>query len=421
MVLKANKRVWIFNHYAGTPSVTSGLRHYNFAKYLIKAGYPTTVFAASAIHNSNKNLIKGNEAYIINDGEDVPFIYIKTRNYQGNDKSRILNMIDYYKGLFKVTKNFDKPDVIIASSVHPLTLVAGIKIAKKMGVPCICEARDLWPESLVAYNIMKKSNPILKLLYAGEKWIYRKADKLIFTMEGGKKYIIDKGWDKAVDLNKVNHINNCVDLEVFSYNRDNYILDDVDLNDTNAFKVIYTGSIRRANKVGLLLDTASLLMNKGNEKIKFLIYGDGDELDSLKQRVINDNISNVIFKGRVGKKYIPYITSMGQLNIIPGESLPLFKYGVSMNKLFDYFASGKPTLSTLVTGYSILEKYKSGIEIEECSTDKIADSILHFYNMERGKYKEYCDNALRAAHDYSSVILTDRLIVVINSTSVRQS
>jgi glycosyltransferase involved in cell wall biosynthesis len=410
--------VWIFNHYAGTPSVTNGLRHYNFAKNLIKAGYPTTVFASSAIHNSNKNLIVGEETHITDDSEGVPFTYIRTRNYQDNGKSRILNMIDYYKGLLKVTKYFDKPDIIIASSVHPLTLVAGIKIANKLGVPCICEIRDLWPESFLAYDIMKKSNLTVKLLYAGEKWIYKKADKLIFTMEGGKEYIIDKGWEKSVDLNKVHHINNGVDLEVFNCNRDKYILDDADLNDSGTFKVIYTGSIRRVNKVGLLLDAALILMKKGNEKIKFLIYGNGDELDSLQQRVIDENLSNVMFKGRIEKKYIPYINSMGQLNIVLGESLPLFKYGVSMNKLFDYFASEKPTLSTFKTGYSILDKYKSGIEIEDNSAEKIADSILHFYNMDRDRYKEYCNNALRAAHDYSSEMLTGRLIGIINSTSI---
>ena len=416
-----NKRVWIFNHYAGIPSTTNGSRHYSFAKYLLKAGYPVTVFASSAIHNTNINLIESTEEYIINDCEGIPFVYIKTRNYQGNGKSRILNMLDYYKGLLKATNNFEKPGIIIASSVHPLTLVAGIKIAKKLGVPCICEVRDLWPESLAAYGIIKENNRMLKLLYAGEKWIYKKADKLIFTMEGGREYIIDKGWGNAVDLNKVFHINNGVDLEVNNYNKDNFVLNDVDLNDNKKFIVIYTGSIRRVNKVGLLLDAASLLKNNGYETISFIIYGDGDELDSLRQRVINENISNVIFKGRVEKKYIPYITSKGQLNIILGESLPLFKYGVSMNKLFDYFASGKPVLSTFKTGYSIIEKYQAGIEISDNSGSMIADSILYFYNMDRNRYEEYCNNALRAARDYSFKELTDKLIGVINLTRVRQT
>ena len=71
-----------------------------------------------------------------------------------------------------------------ASSVHPLTMVAGIKIAKSLVFLAFVKY-DLWPESLVAYGIIK-ANPILKLLYTGEKWIYKNADAIVMTWKGGK-------------------------------------------------------------------------------------------------------------------------------------------------------------------------------------------------------------------------------------------
>ena len=73
--------------------------------------------------------------------------------------------------------------------MHPLTLVAGIKIAKQFGIPCICEVRDLWPESIVAYGALKRNSIIAKILYQGEKWIYKKADSIIMTWEGGKNIL----------------------------------------------------------------------------------------------------------------------------------------------------------------------------------------------------------------------------------------
>ena len=85
-------------------------------------------------------------------------------------------MFSFFLNLLLTAKKFAKaygePDVILASSVHPLTLVAGIKIAKRFGVPCICEVRDLWPETLVAYGAIKETNLLAKMLYKGEKWIY---------------------------------------------------------------------------------------------------------------------------------------------------------------------------------------------------------------------------------------------------------
>lgn len=411
------KRVWIFNHYAGKPSNMNGLRHYYFSKYLIENGYESIVFASSTIHNSDKNLIKDHEKYIISNEDGIPFVYVKARSYQGNGMKRIFNMFDYYRGLFKVSKKFERPDIIVASSVHPLTLLAGIKLARKYKIPCICEVRDLWPESFVAYDVVKKFNPILGLLYMGEKWLYKKADKLIFTMEGGKDYIIEKGWNREdggpIDLDKVYHINNGIDLNSFKYNLDHYVLKDNDLSDTDFFKVIYTGSIRKVNNVEALIDVAMLLKD---QKVKFLIWGDGDQLEGLKERVLEEKLDNVVFKGSVEKKYIPYITSRGDLNIIFGKSLPLFRFGISMNKLFDYLAAGKPILTTFQPAYSIIQKYNTGIELEEYDPAIIAEKIMYLKNLSSEEYQEYCSNSIKAASDYDIKKLTTELEQIIHTS-----
>ena len=101
-----------------------------------------------------------------------------------------------------------------------------------------------------------KDNPLIKLLYRGEKWIYKKADALVFTMEGAYDYIVKQGWEKEIPRSKVHYINNGVDLEQFDYNKEHFRVEDPDLNDPNIFKVVYTGSIRRVNNLGLLLDAA---------------------------------------------------------------------------------------------------------------------------------------------------------------------
>ena len=64
-----------------------------------------------------------------------------------------------------------------------------------MKIRCICEVRDLWPEAIVAYSSrIKRSSFIAKVMYAGEKWIYKKAACVIFTQEGGPQYVIDQKW-----------------------------------------------------------------------------------------------------------------------------------------------------------------------------------------------------------------------------------
>ena len=123
-------------------------------------------------------------------------------------------------------------------------------------------------------------------------------------MAGGQDYIKDKKWDIGsggkVDLSKVYHINNGVDLEAFNINKISNHFKDEDL-DTNLYKVIYTGSIRKANNVKKIIDTASFI-SEIDKSIKFIIYGEGNEKTQLIKYAKDNGISNVVFKDKVDKK-----------------------------------------------------------------------------------------------------------------------
>ncbi len=416
--LKLGKKIWILNHYATDTFVDLGGRHFYMADQLIKSGHQPTIFCASTIHNTENVIDTGNQRYRIDQAKEIPYVFIKTPKYNGNGLQRIKNMIAFYRNLFPVAKDFvekyGKPDVILASSVHPLTLVAGIKIAKKLGVPCICEIRDLWPESLVAYGILNKNNVLTKLMYLGEHWIYKKADQLIFTMEGGRDYIIQKRWDKEnggkIDLTKVHHINNGVDLEQFNYNKEHYSLEDPDLQNDELFKVVYAGSIRQANNIKRIVEIAENIQKKGYKNIKFLIYGDGPDREILEKHCQEENIQNIKFKGKVARKYIPYIVSKSNLNIVQlFEENSLKQYGTSVNKIFEYFASGKPTFSDCEYGYDLIKKYNSGIVLNNGEIEELANSIIKFSQMSQEEYEGYCTNAKKAAQDYDFKVLTAKL------------
>lgn len=394
-----------------------GGRHFWFAEFLQKKGYDVTIFCASTVHNTDMNVLTNNEAYIVKKESGITFVFIKTPQYEGNGFGRVKNMIHYTKNLRKVTKQFSKrygpPSCIYASSVHPLTLIAGIRLAKKYKVRCVCEIRDLWPESLVEYGYLKKTSILTKLLYQGEKWIYKKADKLIFTMEGGKKYILDKGWSTTqggpIDLNKVFHINNGVHLEQFHYNSQVYQLEDGDLDNPNTFKVLYTGSLRESNFVLNIVKIAEIILKKGYPNIKFIFFGRGPEEDKMKEYCLENKVTNVKVKGFVEKKYIPSILSKSNLNLIVLQQDKLKQYGASLNKMFEYFASGKPTLSNCLYDFDLIEKYHCGKALLNPSEEQIADMIIHFSKMSKEEYENYCKNAEKAAKDYDFKKLTDDL------------
>lgn len=418
-----NKRenIWLFHHYATPPNMNGFTRPYEFGIHLQKDAYKLKVFSASHLHFSETNLIDDNTLFISNNDTDVPFIFVKTSSSSGNGVKRILNMFSYYRNLLKVAKKFikegEKPELIIASSPHPLAMLAGIKLAKKMKIPCICEVRDFWPEVFFMGGKLKENSFIGKVLVKGEYWIYKNADALIFLKEGDYRYITDKKWDidqgGSINLNKCHYINNGVNFEEFNRLMDEEIVKDPDL-ENEKFKVVYTGAIRPVNDIGNILDAAKVLKN--NKDIQFLIYGDGNQLDSLKKRIENEKITNVKMKGYIEKKYIPYILSKSSVNILNySQNKYNWSRGNSSNKLFEYMASGTPIISTVKMGYSPIAKYDCGFSLEENTPENLAQSIMKTYKLSAKRYEEISNNAKQGALDFNYEKLTQRLINVIES------
>lgn len=411
-------KIWLINQYNSPPEFGHLNRHFNFGKYLNRMGQEPSVFVGSSLHNTKTQMIKDDSIIVKYENSEFPYYFIKTCSYASSKLKRIYAMFEFYVNTMKSVKGFDKPDVILGSSAHPLAALAAIRLSKKYGCQSIVEVRDLWPESFVAYKFLSRNNPILRLLYAGERWIYENSDKLIFTMEGGKDYIIDRGWDLKnggkIDLNKVHHINNGVDLEVFNYNKVHYQLDDKDLTNKDIFKVIYTGSIRQVNNVKIIVNVAFELKKMGYQNVKFLIYGDGSNRISLEKYCFENNIDNVVFKGHTDKKYIPYILCKSDLNIIHFDQNNIKKYGASLNKMFEYFASGKPIISDCRFGYDLIERYKCGITFDDTDASRFANEIVSVLNMPQHEYEKICENSLKAANDYSYDQLAKKLVLVIN-------
>lgn len=403
-------KIWLINHYAVPPQYYPLARQNYFARYLMQAGHEVTIFAASTVHNSDLNLIEDNTPYREDVVDGVHYVLIRCKSYHGNGVSRILNMLEFARKLPGVCNKYPRPDAIVATSMPPMSCAAGIKLARKYGCRGIAEIADLWPESIVAYGIAGPRNPAVLYLRRLEKWIYTKSDAVVFTMEGAYDYIKEQHWESAVPRSKVHYINNGVDLELFDYNREHFKAEDKDLEDPETFKVVYTGSIRRVNGLGLLLDTAKEVKNP---RVRFLIWGDGDERAALEQRVRDEHIDNVIFKGRVEKKFVPSIVSRADVNFAHNIPSPLFRFGISFNKMFDYLAAGKPVLSDFPCPYNPAVAYGAGLDVQRPGAATVARRVEEMATMGQEEQETLSHNALLAAQDYDFKKLTDKLLDVI--------
>lgn len=416
------KKIWIVNHYATKMFVDQGGRHYWLARELQKLGYEPVVFCASTIHNTDRSIDLGRLHYAVKTAAGVPFVFVSAPPYQGNGAARFRNMLAFTKNWSKYVPEFvqcfGRPDVIYASSVHPFSVDAAIQAAHKLGVPCLAEFRDLWPDVLVGMGALSRRHPLTLLLAHLERKICRQADGIIFTMQGGKEYLRDKGYDRFTNLDKVFYLNNGVDLAAFDRNAEQYPTQDADLENPALFKVVYTGSIRRSYQLDMLLDAAKIVQERGYNSIRILCWGQGDELERLQVRVRDEKISNVVFKGGVKRYQVPAIIQHSDCNVIHCEELFGWQYGVSFIKLFDYLAAGKPIISTVSMGHNILEAYDCGLTAEKHDAETIADMMIEMYKKTPGERADMGENARRAAAEYNWTNLCKRFCSIIENDNV---
>jgi glycosyltransferase involved in cell wall biosynthesis len=140
-----------------------------------------------------------------------------------------------------------------------------------------------------------------------------------------------------------------------------------------------------------------------------MIHGAGDQIKHLREYCKVNGINNIKFYGRIKKEHIPSVLTHADINFLSFQPLPLLKYGISMNKLFEYLASGKPLLSNTRTGYNLIEEYACGLITKDQSTDALANGILELYNMDIEQRSHMGNQARKAAEDYAQPVLVAKV------------
>jgi glycosyltransferase involved in cell wall biosynthesis len=404
----AKKVIWLVNEYNFPDYERS--RQTNLCRLLDERGYDAYIISGSSLNKGNTNRINDNRKFVFVQAPEAKGYMIKTSNYS-KTYERVYVALQFQHRLWKLRNKLPKPDVIVSDFAGLFGNVF-LKWKKKYGTKVIYDILDLWPEGFVDLGYIKKDSFIAKLLYRMEHKSYREADGIIFSMQGGRDYIVDKGWSKVVggdvDTSNIGYLNNGVNLKQVDKQKDEYVLQDADL-DTDKFKVVYLGSISKMNGLDVLVETAKVLQERGNEKVAILVYGYGNQEEQLKKMVADYGLKNIKFKGKLDFEYGLNVLSRGNLNIFTFRDSPLWKYGVSPNKLFMYFASGKPVLSMIKPNYDLVEGKKAGVSVVN-NPNVVADAIERFCKMDKDEYDSYCRNARATAEEYDYKNLVQVLI-----------
>lgn len=367
------RQVWILNHYAQEPGGAGSTRHFDLASHLFGLGWQATVIAASVEHGTGRQRLASDEKLRLQSFDGVSFLWVKTPLYKGNSVDRILNILSY---TFRVlvprsTAALPRPDVIVGSSVHPFAAVAGALLAKRHGVPFVFEVRDLWPQTLVVMGRLNETSLMTQVLRWVELWLYRRADKIVVLSPQAADYIAPLG----VAADKVVWIPNGVELEGYAKPSPPATRD--------VFTLMYFGAHGQANGLDCVLDAmAELNIRPDMQHVRLRLIGDGPLKPALKAQASQLDLSNVIFEDPVPKAQIPQLASEADAFVICVKDLPqLYKYGISMNKLFDYLAASRPIIMASAAANDPVSDAGAGFTVAPENSNELAQAINKLVNL----------------------------------------
>lgn len=407
------KRVWIVNAQTGSPGKAANPRYLELAKHFMAAGYEVITFNSS----QREGISIPDGRYLENQYGEYHFVHVYAPEFTGNGIKRMLSLYRFARNVCRFSKFFPKPDVIL-HNIHPPFDYPIVRLSKGLKCRYIAEAWDLWPEDFVTFGLVKAGNPAMKVAYAIEKRYYYAADEIVFTFLGAFDYLKRQGWMKAqggkIDPAHLHYINNGIDLSQFDHDRDAYPHADADLNAPATKKIIYLGSISKANNVKTLIDAAALLKSKPD--YRFFIYGNGSYRPELEQYVRDMGISNVVFKeSRIPYEECAWVVSQATVNVMNYEK-GFGRWGVSSGKMFQYLAAGKPILCNIDIAYdNVIEKENLGFAQDIDTPEDFAEMICRLAEQPEDDYVAMCRRVRETAKRFDYKVLAAQEIKLLES------
>ncbi|MCO5101256.1 MAG: glycosyltransferase family 4 protein [Burkholderiaceae bacterium] len=368
------KHVWILNHYAYDSTEAGGTRHVQLARRLPEFGWTASIVAATTdLYGRTRPTCVGNDLRSRRCGVD--FVWLRVPEYRGNGIGRMANMLAYLVRSLVPSelRGLPRPDLVIGSSVHPFAGLAAAILARRHGVPFVFEVRDLWPRTLIDMGRLRERSPTAIAMRRLERYLYRRACRVIALLPFAGDYIASTG----VAAQRVVWIPNGVELDDFG--------EVAQLPRGRSRPVLmYLGAHGQANGLDVLIEAIARIRDDNALKLTLRMIGDGPAKASLVSLAAARGLdaSWIRFEDPVPKHEVPAIAAQADAFVITVRNLPaLYRYGISMNKLYDYMAAGRPVVIASGAANNPIEEARCGVTAAADDPVALARAITELLSM----------------------------------------
>lgn len=320
------KVLWMINHYAGLPSEPRGTRHYWLSRGLQEQGWDVRIIRSGPADS------RWTWRPSIQDvgGVEVTTLPGPSERVRGAARLRSWAAFAGAIQVPEATRHLPRPDVVVGSSVHLGAAWGARRLARRHRAQFVFEVRDLWPETLIALGVLKRSSAPARAMFRLERSLARSASLIVSPLSGVGEYMEHS---HGIPLEHFVWISNGVRLVGQS---------EYPQFGGEQLRLQYFGSLGPANDVSTILDAVALANGSLPEPCLLQVIGRGPYRERLIAQVAADPglRENVAFPDPVPSSRVPEAMGWGNAVVIQVPDMPeLYRYGISQNKLFEYLAS----------------------------------------------------------------------------------
>ena len=373
------------NHYADAPDRPTGTRHFDLSRRLRRSGHDVTIFASGFSHvTGREERLSRGRLFQTRSFDGVRFVWVRTFPYRGNTWRRQVNMVSFVLSFLVVQLRYPAPDSVIGSTVHPFAALAGWLVAATRRSRFLFEVRDLWPQTLVDLGAMRVGSPGERVLRGIEAFLVRRASAVITLLPGMRTYLAERG----LPVSHVCYLPNGVDIAAFDAAAASPVADPAvqhaldlvrELHAEGRFVIGYGGAFGRVNDLGILLDAAARADDRSPGTVGLVLIGDGPERAKLERRAAG--LANVRIGQAVPRAAIPVFLRALDAGVVHATETPVYRYGVSFNKLFEYMAARLPVVFACTSAYDPVRDAAAGLSIRPDDASALAEAMLSLASM----------------------------------------
>jgi colanic acid biosynthesis glycosyl transferase WcaI len=197
---------------------------------------------------------------------------------------RITNLATYFALAAIAAMRLERPDIIIAETDPPLLGALGAILKRRWRCRLVYNVRDLYPD--IAHAVGGVKNPLLLgVLARGNRIAFDDADRVVVLGQDMRERVLAKG----VPPNRVMVVPDWVDCAIIRPLASNPFRPQFG----DKFVVMYSGNLGLSQQLDSVLDAAEML--RDDQRIAFVLIGEGANKNALMQRVRDRALSNVLF------------------------------------------------------------------------------------------------------------------------------